>query len=156
MQLASRFASRSPSLRSVYPLTDDQIHRVAPPIFADAPHESRSQRYAYIPPPPWWPSFARKDSSSKTVVGHGRVALLLLAIARNGGRGGRGSGACNGFLNGWLSPGEMLLQSDDHLPGMSDTFGTLGHFGDGCLAPVKNDVGPGPREAAPRPVIGSV
>ena len=38
-----------PSLRSDYPLTDDQIHRVAPSIFADAPHESRSQRYAYIP-----------------------------------------------------------------------------------------------------------
>ena len=39
MQLASRFASRSPSMRSDYPLTDDQIHRVAPSIFADAPHE---------------------------------------------------------------------------------------------------------------------
>lgn len=39
MQLASRFASRSPSLRSDYPLSDDQIHRVAPSIFADAPHE---------------------------------------------------------------------------------------------------------------------
>jgi hypothetical protein len=49
MQLASRFASRSPSLRSDYPLSDDQIHRVAPSIFADAPHESRSERYAYIP-----------------------------------------------------------------------------------------------------------
>ncbi len=31
MQLASRFASRSPSLRSDYPLSDDQIHRVARP-----------------------------------------------------------------------------------------------------------------------------
>jgi hypothetical protein len=49
MQLASRFAFRSPSLRSDYPLSDDQIHRVAPSIFADAPHESRSERYAYIP-----------------------------------------------------------------------------------------------------------
>ncbi|HHN0606496.1 TPA: DUF932 domain-containing protein, partial [Pseudomonas aeruginosa] len=49
MQLASRFASRSPALRSDYPLTDDQIRRVAPSIFADAPHESRSERYAYIP-----------------------------------------------------------------------------------------------------------
>lgn len=38
-----------PVLRSDYPLSDDQIHRVAPSIFADAPHESRSQRYAYIP-----------------------------------------------------------------------------------------------------------
>ncbi|KGA23299.1 MULTISPECIES: DUF932 domain-containing protein [Pectobacterium] len=47
--LASRFASRSPVLRSDTPLSDDQIHRVAPSIFAEAPHESRSQRYAYIP-----------------------------------------------------------------------------------------------------------
>lgn len=47
--LASRFASRSPVLRSDSPLSDDQIHRVAPSIFAEAPHESRSKRYAYIP-----------------------------------------------------------------------------------------------------------
>lgn len=47
--LASRFASRSPVLRSDSPLSDDQIHRLAPSIFAEAPHESRSQRYAYIP-----------------------------------------------------------------------------------------------------------
>ncbi|MBB1650397.1 DUF932 domain-containing protein [Delftia sp. UME58] len=47
--LASRFASRSPVLRSDSPLSDDQIYRVAPSIFAEAPHESRSQRYAYIP-----------------------------------------------------------------------------------------------------------
>ncbi len=39
MQLASRFASRSPSLRSDYPLTDDQIHRVAPYI-VDPPFET--------------------------------------------------------------------------------------------------------------------
>lgn len=49
MQLASRFASRSPALRSDSPLSDDQIRRVAPSIFADAPHGSRSQRYSYIP-----------------------------------------------------------------------------------------------------------
>jgi hypothetical protein len=49
MQLASRFASRSPVLRSEHPLSDDQIRAVAPPIFADAPHESRSERYSYIP-----------------------------------------------------------------------------------------------------------
>lgn len=49
MQLASRFASRSPVLRSEHPLSDEQIRTVAPSIFADAPHESRSQRYAYIP-----------------------------------------------------------------------------------------------------------
>ena len=47
--LASRFANHSPALRSDTPLSDDQIRRVAPSIFADAPHESRSERYAYIP-----------------------------------------------------------------------------------------------------------
>ena len=49
MQLASRFASHSPTLRSDCPLSDAQIRTVAPSIFAEAPHESRSQRYAYIP-----------------------------------------------------------------------------------------------------------
>lgn len=49
MTLASRFSRRSPVLRSDQPLTDDQIRVVAPSIFADAPHESRSDRYSYIP-----------------------------------------------------------------------------------------------------------
>ncbi len=49
MQLASRFASRSPALRSELPLSDDQIRVVAPSIFADTPHGSRSERYSYIP-----------------------------------------------------------------------------------------------------------
>ena len=49
MQLASRFAYRSPVLRSNQPLSDDQIRTVAPAIFADTPHESRSERYSTIP-----------------------------------------------------------------------------------------------------------
>lgn len=49
MQLASRFSQRSPVLRSDHPLSDDQIRNVAPSIFADTPHESRSERYSYIP-----------------------------------------------------------------------------------------------------------
>ena len=49
MQLASRFAPRSPVLRSETPLSDDQIRAVAPSIFAEAPHGSRSERYSYIP-----------------------------------------------------------------------------------------------------------
>lgn len=49
MQLASRFASRSPVLRADHPLSDDQIRAVAPSIFADAAHDSRSERYSYIP-----------------------------------------------------------------------------------------------------------
>lgn len=49
MQLASRFASRSPALRSARPLSDDEISRVAPSIFAADAHGSRSERYTYIP-----------------------------------------------------------------------------------------------------------
>lgn len=49
MKLASRFANRSPSLRSSSPLTDDQIRAVAPSIFAVDKHTSRSDRYTYIP-----------------------------------------------------------------------------------------------------------
>ena len=49
MQLATRFASRSPVLRADYPLSDDQIRTVAPSIFAEDKHASRSDRYAYIP-----------------------------------------------------------------------------------------------------------
>lgn len=47
--LASRFGSLSPVLRSDRPLSDDQIRAVVPSIYADDPHESRSERYSYIP-----------------------------------------------------------------------------------------------------------
>jgi hypothetical protein len=49
MQLASSFRYGSPMLRSNSPLSDDQIRRVAPSIFADGKHQSRSERYTYIP-----------------------------------------------------------------------------------------------------------
>ena len=49
MQLASRFGRQSPVLRSREPLSDDQIRNVAPSIFAEAAHDSRSERYTYIP-----------------------------------------------------------------------------------------------------------
>ncbi|MFU3879535.1 DUF932 domain-containing protein [Pseudomonas aeruginosa] len=49
MQLASHFSYRSPVLRSDVPLSDEQIRAVAPSIFAEAAHESRSERYSYIP-----------------------------------------------------------------------------------------------------------
>jgi hypothetical protein len=48
MKLASRFASHSPTLRSNTPLSNDQIRSVAPSIFAEAQHDSRSERYRYI------------------------------------------------------------------------------------------------------------
>ncbi|WP_058358190.1 DUF932 domain-containing protein [Xanthomonas translucens] len=47
--LASRFGRRSQGIRSAQPLTNDEISRFAPSIFANEPHESRSQRYTYIP-----------------------------------------------------------------------------------------------------------
>ncbi|MFC4250344.1 DUF932 domain-containing protein [Sinimarinibacterium flocculans] len=49
MLLASRFGSRSPVLRADHPLSDDQIRAVAPSIFTESAHESRSDRYSYIP-----------------------------------------------------------------------------------------------------------
>jgi len=49
MQLASRFGRNSPALRSNEPLSDDQLRSVAPSIFAEAKHTSRSERYTYIP-----------------------------------------------------------------------------------------------------------
>lgn len=39
-----QLASRSPVQRSDFPLSDDQIHRVDPSIFAEAPHESRTPK----------------------------------------------------------------------------------------------------------------
>jgi len=47
--LASRFSSRRTELRSDAPLSDDEIRRVAPSIFAEEKHVSRSGRYAHIP-----------------------------------------------------------------------------------------------------------
>lgn len=45
---ASRFSTHS-SFSASRPLTETELRRAAPSVFADAPHESRSQRYAYIP-----------------------------------------------------------------------------------------------------------
>ncbi len=47
--LASRFSRNAAALRSDHPLSNDEIARVAPSILANAPHESRSSRYSYIP-----------------------------------------------------------------------------------------------------------
>jgi hypothetical protein len=49
MKLATRFGKNSAVLRSPIPLTDEEIRAVAPSIFADGKHESRSDRYTYIP-----------------------------------------------------------------------------------------------------------
>ena len=48
-QLASRFGRHSQGFRSSMPLDDEQLRTVAPSIFADSKHRSRSDRYTYIP-----------------------------------------------------------------------------------------------------------
>ncbi|WP_019939752.1 DUF932 domain-containing protein [Bordetella sp. FB-8] len=48
-RLASRFGAGFRSFRQDRPMTDDELRQVAPSIFADAAHESRSAKYAYIP-----------------------------------------------------------------------------------------------------------
>ena len=47
--LATRFGRDRVQLTSERPLTDEQLRRVAPSIFADGAHASRSARYSYIP-----------------------------------------------------------------------------------------------------------
>jgi len=47
--LASRFGCNQTSIRSSSPLSNDEIMRVAPSIFAEDKHTSRSERYTYIP-----------------------------------------------------------------------------------------------------------
>lgn len=49
MRLASNFGRNFNQLRSDRPLSDDEIMRVAPSIFATEKHDSRSERYTYIP-----------------------------------------------------------------------------------------------------------
>ncbi|QKM57686.1 DUF932 domain-containing protein [Burkholderia glumae] len=49
MRLASNFSRTAHIVRSHSPLTDDQIRRAAPSIFAVDKHVSRSDRYTYIP-----------------------------------------------------------------------------------------------------------
>lgn len=48
-KLAGRGGFYGGVLRSETPLVDDQLRRIAPSIFAENAHESRSQRYTYIP-----------------------------------------------------------------------------------------------------------
>lgn len=47
--LASRFSSNSRVLRSDQPLSEEQMRNAAPSVFAAGKHQSRSNRYTYIP-----------------------------------------------------------------------------------------------------------
>jgi hypothetical protein len=47
--LATRFARNTFVVRSETPLAEDQMRQAAPSIFATGKHDSRSERYTYIP-----------------------------------------------------------------------------------------------------------
>lgn len=47
--LAARFGAGTRTLRGNEPLSEDQMRAVAPSIFAEGKHASRSERYTYIP-----------------------------------------------------------------------------------------------------------
>ena len=47
--LAARFARNTFVVRSETPLAEDQMRQAAPSIFAAGKHDSRSERYTYIP-----------------------------------------------------------------------------------------------------------
>ena len=49
MALATRFGQNHTSIRSQDPLNNEEIRAVAPSIFASEKHDSRSERYTYIP-----------------------------------------------------------------------------------------------------------
>lgn len=49
MALATRFGRNHTSIRSQNPLSNEDIRAVAPSIFAAEKHDSRSERYTYIP-----------------------------------------------------------------------------------------------------------
>lgn len=49
MRLASSFSPNATVFRSEVPLTDEQIRQIAPSIFAEGKHDSRSERYTYVP-----------------------------------------------------------------------------------------------------------
>jgi len=49
MALVTRFGKNSNALRANTPLDNSQLFRIAPSIFANEAHESRSSRYTYIP-----------------------------------------------------------------------------------------------------------
>ena len=48
-RLASRFSRNITQLRSELPLDEERMRVTAPSIFAEGKHESRSERYTYIP-----------------------------------------------------------------------------------------------------------
>jgi hypothetical protein len=49
MQLATKFGRHSSAIRRDRPLTEDEMRAAAPSIFAPGKHDSRSERYTYIP-----------------------------------------------------------------------------------------------------------
>ncbi|PVZ84151.1 hypothetical protein C9426_23875 [Serratia sp. S1B] len=49
MRLSSRFSYKSTQVRRDRPLTNDELAQYVPSVFSEEKHESRSERYTYIP-----------------------------------------------------------------------------------------------------------
>jgi len=49
MQLATRFKHGSNSISQSSPISNEQLRRYIPSVFAESPHDSRSSRYTYVP-----------------------------------------------------------------------------------------------------------
>ena len=109
--LATRFSGRSINVASTRPLTDSEVMQAAPSVFAEAPHESRSDRYAYIPTSTvltalrneGFQPFAVTQGRSRTP-GKMEFTKHMLRLRHTGE---------NGFIAGKGSPEIVLINSHD-------------------------------------------
>jgi hypothetical protein len=71
-RLASRFGAAN-IIRRDRPLTREELFRVVPSVFSEDKHESRSERYTYIPTISCWTACSAKASSRSLPVRPGCV-----------------------------------------------------------------------------------
>ncbi len=69
MRLASRFGLTH-SIRQERPLTNDELVKVVPSVFSEEKHNSRSDRYTYIPTITLLDKYVKKVSSHFLPVSH--------------------------------------------------------------------------------------
>jgi hypothetical protein len=69
IRLSSRYAAPT-SIRQNRPLTNDELMRVVPSAFSVEKHESRSDRYTYIPTIALLDRLREEDSSRITPASH--------------------------------------------------------------------------------------
>lgn len=75
-RLASRFGAAN-LIRRDRPLTREELFRVVPSVFSEDKHESRSERYTYIPTISCWRACSAKASSRSLPV---RPACVTRAV----------------------------------------------------------------------------